>query len=114
MSKKYSYRALDQNRNKIIKGTIQTVNELALEENLAESNVALISYKEIKPFLFFNSLAFSKITTRDLITFFIHLEQLEKAGVPLLDSLSDLKEYSENQKIKDVSSDIYESQIVLF
>lgn len=108
MSKKYTYRALDQNRNKIVKGSIQASNEYALEQILNESNLTLISFKEVKASSL--SLAFlESITTKDLITFFIHLEQLERAGVPLLDSLSDLKEFSENQKIKDVSADIYES-----
>ena len=106
-NKKYIYRALDQNKNKIIKGTIQLPNEYALEQTLLESNLALISFKEIKSSF---SLAFlEKITVKDLIAFFIHLEQLENAGVPLLDSLCDLKDFSTNQKIKDISSDIYES-----
>lgn len=108
MNKKFTYRALDQSRNKIVKGTIQTSNEFALEQILSESNLILISFKEIKSStLIFGFL--ERITTKDLITFFIHLEQLEKAGVPLLDSLSDLKDFSENQKIKDLSADIYES-----
>ena len=108
MNKKYNYRALDQNRNKIVKGTIQASNEYALEQILNESNLTLISFKEIKASVL--NLGFlDKITIKDLITFFIHLEQLERAGVPLLDSLSDLKEFSDNQKIKDVAADIYES-----
>lgn len=108
MNKKYNYRALDQNRNKIVKGTIQASNEYALEQILNESNLTLISFREIKASVL--NLGFlDKITNKDLITFFIHLEQLERAGVPLLDSLSDLKEFSDNQKIKDVAADIYES-----
>lgn len=106
-NKKYTYRALDQNKNKIIKGTIQLPNEYALEQTLLESNLALISFKEIKSS--FNLAFLEKITVKDLIAFFIHLEQLENAGVPLLDSLCDLKDFSTNQKIKDISSDIYES-----
>jgi type IV pilus assembly protein PilC len=106
-NKKYTYRALDQNKNKIVKGSVQLPNEYALEQTLAESNLALISFKEVKKAISFSFL--EKITTKDLIAFFIHLEQLEKAGVPLLDSLSDLKDFSTNQKIKDISTDIYES-----
>lgn len=108
MIRKFIYRALDQNRNRIVKGTIQTTSEIALEQILSESNLILISSKEIRSSVF--SLGFlDKITTKDLITFFIHLEQLEKAGVPLLDSISDLKDFSDNQKIRDISADIYES-----
>lgn len=108
MNKKYTYRALDQFRNRIVKGTIQANNEYALEQMLLESNLVLISSKEVNGSASLFSFL-EKITTKDLITFFIHLEQLEKAGVPLLDSLSDLKDYSTNQKVKDLAADIYEN-----
>lgn len=109
MTKNYIYRALDQRRNKIVRGNIQAFNEKALEQTLLESNMVLISFKEVKKSFLSSSKLFNRVTSRDLITMFIHLEQLEKAGVPLLDSLSDLKDYSENQKIKDMAADIYES-----
>lgn len=109
MTKNYIYRALDQRRNKVVRGNIQAFNEKALEQTLLESNMILISFKEVKKSFLSSLKLFNRITSRDLITMFIHLEQLEKAGVPLLDSLSDLKDYSENQKIKDISADIYES-----
>ena len=108
MSNKYTYKALDQNRNRIIKGTMQANNEYALEQLLSESNLALISFKKVNDSLFGLGM-FDRITSKDLISFFIHLEQLEKAGVPLLDSLSDLKDFSDNQKIREVATDLYES-----
>jgi len=108
MSKKYSYKALDQETGEIVRGRLPASNENELEHILKESDLMLISAKEIKVSKF--SLSFlDKITPKDLISFFIHLEQLEKAGVPLLDSLSDLKEYSTNQKIRDVAQDMHES-----
>ena len=108
MVRKYTYKALDQKKNRIVKGTIQAEHERALEQILMDSNLTLISAKEIKKSIF--DLTFlEKITTKDLITFFIHLEQLERAGVPLLDSLADLKEFSEKQQMKDISANMYES-----
>lgn len=109
MTKNYTYRALDQKRNRVVKGSIQTFNEKALEQTLADSDMVLISFKEVKKGLFSDAKLFNRITSKDLITMFIHFEQLEQAGVPLLDSLADLKDYSENQKIKDMAADIYES-----
>ena len=108
MSDKYTYKALDQNRNRIVKGTAQASNEYALEQMLSESNLALISFKKINKSAL-NFAFLERITSKDLVSFFIHLEQLEKAGVPLLDSLSDLKEFSDNQKIRDISADLHES-----
>lgn len=109
MTKNYTYRALDQKRNRVVKGSIQAFNEKALEQTLIDSDMVLISFKEVKKGLFSGSKLFNRITSKDLITMFIHFEQLEQAGVPLLDSLADLKDYSENQKIKDMAADIYES-----
>lgn len=109
MTKNYTYRALDQRRNRVVKGSIQAFNEKALEQTLNDSNMVLISFKEVKKGFFSSSKLFNRITSKDLITMFIHFEQLEQAGVPLLDSLADLKDYSENQKIKDMAADIYES-----
>ena len=109
MTKNYTYRALDQRRNRVVKGSIQAFNEKALEQTLNDSNMVLISFKEVKKGFFSSSRLFNRITSKDLITMFIHFEQLEQAGVPLLDSLADLKDYSENQKIKDMAADIYES-----
>ena len=108
MSDKYTYKALDQNRNRIVKGTARASNEYALEQMLSESNLALISFKKISKSAL-NFAFLERITSKDLVSFFIHLEQLEKAGVPLLDSLSDLKEFSDNQKIRDISADLHES-----
>ena len=109
MTKNYTYRALDQRRNRVVKGSMQAFNEKALEQTLIDSNMVLISFKEVKKGLFSSAKLFNRITSKDLITMFIHFEQLEQAGVPLLDSLADLKDYSENQKIKDMAADIYES-----
>ena len=108
MSDKYTYKALDQNSNRMVKGTAQASNEYALEQMLSESNLALISFKKISKSAL-NFAFLERITSKDLVSFFIHLEQLEKAGVPLLDSLSDLKEFSDNQKIRDISADLHES-----
>ena len=79
-----------------------------MEQLLTESNLTLISFKKVNDSLFGSGM-FDRITSKDLVSFFIHLEQLEKAGVPLLDSLSDLKDFSDNQKIREVATDLYES-----
>lgn len=49
----------------------------------------------------------NKIKTRDLIQFFINMEQMESAGVPMLDALSDIRDGSENDQMRDIMSEIY-------
>lgn len=108
MSKSFLYRALDPKNNKIINGKVEAPNDNAVEQILAESNLMLISAREIKDSFLTNLLANKKITAKELITLFITLEQFEKAGVPLLDSLKDLASFSENPKMKSMMQNIYE------
>lgn len=108
MTKNFSYRALDPKNNKIINGKIEAPNDNAVEQILAESNLILISTKEIQESFLLNLISSKKITTKELITLFITLEQFEKAGVPLLDSLKDLTTFSENGRMKSIMQNIYE------
>lgn len=48
-----------------------------------------------------------KVKTRDLIQFFMHMEQMQAAGVPMLECLSDIRDSSENQTLKDIMTDVY-------
>jgi len=48
-----------------------------------------------------------KVKTRDLIQFFMHLEQMQAAGVPMLDSLADVRDSAENQTLKDIMTDVH-------
>lgn len=50
---------------------------------------------------------FNKIKLRDLIQFFIHMEQMQSAGVPLLDALSDIRDGAENDMMRDMMSEIH-------
>ena len=50
-----------------------------------------------------------KITTRDLIQFFMHLEQMQAAGVPMLDALADVRDSADNQTLKDIMTDVVRS-----
>ncbi len=52
-------------------------------------------------------LTLNKIKIRDLIQFFINMEQMESAGVPMLDALSDIRDGSENDQMRDIMSEIY-------
>ena len=47
-----------------------------------------------------------KIKTRDLIQLFVHLEQMQSSGVPLLDALNDIRDSSENPRMRDMMSEV--------
>ena len=48
-----------------------------------------------------------KIKLRDVIQLFIQLEQMQTAGVPLLDALSDVRDSTENDSLRDIMSEIF-------
>lgn len=52
------------------------------------------------------SLGAKRITLRDLIQFFIHMEQMQSAGVPLLDALGDIRDSAENDTFRDIMSEV--------
>lgn len=106
--KNFSYKALDAKNNKMVNGKIEAPNEIAVEQLLAESNLILIRTKEIKNSFLTTFLTDKKITQKELITLFITLEQFERAGVPILDSLKDLSTFSSNPRMKSTMQNIYE------
>lgn len=100
----YKYEALNA-KGRTIKGTMTAVNEIDLENKLHTIGLDLINSAEANE-LRFNF--FETIGIKDLILLCIHLEQLDKAGVPILDSLSDLRDTTESNKLKNIMTDICE------
>lgn len=48
-----------------------------------------------------------KIKIREMIQLFIHLDQMQGAGVPLLDALGDIRDTTENDALRDIMSEIH-------
>ncbi len=48
-----------------------------------------------------------RIRIRDLIQLFTHLNQMQEAGVPLMDALGDIRDSTENDSLRDIMSEIY-------
>lgn len=48
-----------------------------------------------------------KAKTRDLIQLFLHMEQMQSAGVPLLEALSDIRDTTEHDGLRDILSDVF-------
>ena len=91
-----------------MKGVVGAVNEADLYQQLQATGLELLQCSEVKER---KGLGFGKtrIKNRDLVQLFLHLEQLQSAGVPLLDALSDIRDTTENDKLRDVMSEIYRS-----
>lgn len=100
----YTYVAINT-AGDTVKGKMVAVNELDLEERLKGLGLDLIRYRMVKSA---RVSFFGRIKARDLIILCIHLEQLERAGVPLLDAIADLRDTTESPRLRDLLSDVYE------
>ena len=101
----YSYKALDDT-GKTTRGLQDAANVLDLELRLKRSGLDLINAKLDQKKLGFSS---NKIKRIDLITFFFNLDQLTRAGVPLLESLADLRDTMNDQKFREIIASMVES-----
>ena len=96
----YKFRTIDAT-GKIRSDSMVASNPMELEKRLSSMGFDLLSYKEQ------NKAAKSafhskKISRRELINFTFHIEQLIKSGVPLIDSLKDIRDSIEYSHFTDV------------
>jgi type IV pilus assembly protein PilC len=104
---KFSYRAVNE-KGRPVRGVIAAANESDLFNRLNESNLALVSCKQMNEKAGkLSHLTAKRVKVRDMIQMFVHMEQLQKAGVPLLDALSDVRDTTESTRLRDVMSDVF-------
>lgn len=101
----YDYTALNA-KGRNVKGNMAAANVVDLEDRLKQIGLDLTFYKQKREASIF---ATKRLSTKDLITLCIHLEQLERAGVPILESIEDLRDSAETSAMKSMMSDIYEA-----
>lgn len=102
----FQYKAIDEG-GRIHNGQADAVNVADLEMRLKKLGLDLINYRELKSGG--KSVSGRGIKRRDLIMFCFHMEQTSKSGVPILDSLEDLRDSTENPRLRDVISAMSES-----
>ncbi|MGQ0657847.1 MAG: type II secretion system F family protein [Chromatiales bacterium] len=95
----YRYKAIARDGT-VKRSRLDAVNVGDLESRLSRMGLDLISYRQIRG----RSRAAGGRTIRrvDLITFCFHMEQLLRAGVPMLEGLADLRDTMENPRLRDV------------
>lgn len=105
---RYKYRAIN-NKGRPVRGVITAINEVDLHNQLQSGGLELIQCQAIdKKKGPLASLSFGKkVKTRDLIQLFFNLEQMQNAGVPLLEALSDIRDTTEHDALRDIMSEIH-------
>ncbi|MDG1287666.1 MAG: type II secretion system F family protein [Rickettsiales bacterium] len=100
----YQYSAMNQD-GKIVKGEMTAENDIDLEARLRDLHLDIVkcSLAKQKAASFLN-----KITYNDLIVLCLHLEQLSRAGVPLLEAISDVRDSTESVRLRDIMAGVFE------
>ena len=102
----YRYKAIND-RGRVFHGKVDAVNAADLETRLSRIGLDLINYRELKSK---NQHVTGRGVKRvDLITFCFHLEHLIRAGVPILQGLSDLRDTVDNKRLREVTAAMIES-----
>ena len=96
----YRFRTIDSS-GKIRSDTMVASNPMELEKRLGTMGFDLLSYKEQSK-IARKAFRSKSISRRELINFTFHVEQLIKSGVPLIDSLKDIRDSIDYSHFTDV------------
>jgi len=102
----YQYKAIDAS-GKFITGSLDAGNGSDLELRLEKMEMDLVTFKQKDPGA--DLFGRNKIGRRDLINFSFYLEQLTRAGVPILEGLADLRDGEENPTFRDIVTGVIEA-----
>lgn len=95
----FNYKAIDQ-LGRPAMGQVDALNEVDLEIRLERMGLDLITFRAAKKSTsLFNR---NKVSNQDLVMFCFQLEQLTRAGVPLLECLQDMRESNPNPYFQKV------------
>jgi type IV pilus assembly protein PilC len=101
----YQYKAIDRT-GRPARGKLDATNEVDLELRLKKMGLDLIIARPVRSQG--ASIAGGSVTRQDLITFCFDLEQVSRAGIPLIDGLRDLREGMENPRFREILTSVLE------
>jgi type IV pilus assembly protein PilC len=102
----FSYKAVDTQGKNVV-GRVEAVNLFDLEQRLSRMGLDLIAGAPSAQHS--RLIGGKRVARQDLINFCFHLEQLSKAGVPVIEGLVDLRDSVENARFREVVSGLIES-----
>ena len=94
----FSYRAIDAS-GAIIEGNLDASSEHALEAQLRQSGAEMLRCAEKGAGLFRRK---TRVSRKELIGFCFHMEQMTRAGLPILEALADLRDSVGNPTFQEV------------
>jgi type IV pilus assembly protein PilC len=102
----FNYTGINE-RGRKIAGQLTANNEVDLYQRLKALNVELVGAKLDRGRRGFGFLG-AKIKNRDLIQVCLHIQQLQAAGVGLLESLADVRDSTEQRRLRDLLAEVHQ------
>lgn len=100
----FQYKAIDQ-AGQTASGRIDAMNDVDLELRLKRMGLDMISFRQIRTG---STAVAGSVSRKDLINFCFDMEQMSRAGIPLLEGLRDLRDSLENPRFKGIVSSMLE------
>lgn len=102
----FQYKAIDRT-GRPARGGLEAVNEVDLEQRLRRMGLDLITCRLVER-AGSAPAARGRITRQELINFCFDMEQMTRAGIPLIDGLRDLRDTVDNPRFREVLSGMTE------
>ena len=96
----FNYKALDK-FGRVTRGKLDALNEVDLEARLERMGLDLVTFGTASNYSF-SLFSRKRVQYQDLILFCFQMEQLTRAGIPLLESLSEIHSHVDNLYFKEV------------
>jgi len=96
----FRYKAVEKSGRRAL-GGMEAVNEADLELRLKRMGLDLIAASEVDRNTSIVAAA-ATITRQDLINFCFDMEQMDRAGIPIIDGLRDLRDTLDNKRFREV------------
>jgi len=100
----FAYRAVDE-EGRMSSGSLDASNAIDLELRLRRLGLDLVTFETVKKS---TAARTRRVTRQELITFCFHLSQLLKAGVNIIDALTDLRDTVDNPGLRQVVAGVIE------
>jgi len=100
----FQYRAISDTGRKV-SGKLAAANEAELDEHIDALGYELIDARQVRSS---GNLSFlpQRVRVRELIEFCIDMDELIRAGVPVLDAVQDIRDSTGSDKLRDVLADV--------
>ncbi len=100
----FQYKAVDRT-GRAARGSLDAMNDVDLELRLRRMGLDMISFRAVEP----RSIhALMAVKRQDVINFVFDLEQISRAGIPMLDGLRDLRDGIDNPRLREILTSVVE------